>query len=61
MDGSHSHNVVPLQFDEMVTDDVVVSQIEQNRAHYEQSVRQLAAPAAAQLCAAIVTIEQIVV
>ena len=44
----------------MVTDDVVVSQIEQNRANYEESVRQLAAPTAIQLCAGIVTIEQIV-
>ena len=51
----------PLQFDEMVTDDMVVSQIDQNRGGYEENVRQLAAPVAAQLCAAIVTIEQIVV
>ena len=44
----------------MVTDDIIVSQIEQNRFLYEENVCLLAAPAANQLCAAIVTIEQIV-
>ena len=58
---SHSHILVPFQFDEMVTDEMVVSQIEQNRGGYEDNVRQLAAPVAAQLCSVIVAIEQIVV